>query len=151
MAGEIANSILSHFLLVVIHYLERSIGMSTEWRIDGGTMHRYIVMVLFDINCWVLSSLQANQPLYKYIGAYRDQVPIYGSSLVYKAPEDYAKEAKEYKDRGFNAYKIHPPGNYELDLEIHKAARSAVGDDFKLMSDPVAPYTFEQALRLGES
>ena len=65
-----------------------------------------------------------------------------------QTPEDYAKEAKEYKDRGFNAYKIHPPGNYELDLEIHKAARNA-GDEFKLMSDPVAPYTFEQALRLG--
>ena len=25
----------------------------------------------------------------------------------------------------------------------------AVGDEFKLMSDPVAPYTFEQALRFG--
>ena len=55
-------------------------------------------------------------------------MPIYGSSLVYKTPEDYAKEAKEYKKKGFNAYKIHPPGNYELDLEIHKAARKAVGD-----------------------
>ena len=83
------------------------------------------------------------------MGAYRDQVPIYGSSLVYKTPNDYAKEAKEYKDKGFNAYKIHPPGTYDLDLEIHKAVRQAVGNDFKLMSDPVAPYTFEQALRLG--
>ena len=47
---------------------------------------------------------------------------IYGSSLVYKTPEDYAKEAKEYKDRGFNAYKIHPQ-EYELDLEIHSGEK----------------------------
>jgi L-alanine-DL-glutamate epimerase-like enolase superfamily enzyme len=39
--------------------------------------------------------------------------------------------------------------NYDFDLEAHKAVRKAVGDDFKLMSDPVAPYTFEQALRFG--
>ncbi len=55
----------------------------------------------------------------------------------------------EYKKRGFNAYKLHPPGKYDFDLEAHKKTREAVGDEFKLMSDPVAPYTFEQALRFG--
>ena len=93
--------------------------------------------------------MQAGQPLYKYLGAYRDKVPIYGSSLVLDSPEAYAKEALEYKKRGFNAYKLHPPGKYDFDLEAHKMAREAVGDNFKLMSDPVAPYTFEQALRFG--
>ena len=147
MAGEIANSIFKPFfigrdpLYREKHWHEYR--MADRWW-NHAPIYSYGP---FDINCWVLSALQANQPLYKYLGAYRDQVPIYGSSLVYKTPEDYAKEAKEYKEKGFNAYKIHPPGNYELDLEIHKAARKAVGDDFKLMSDPVAPYTFEQALR----
>ena len=93
--------------------------------------------------------MQAGQPLYKYLGAYRDKVPIYGSSLVLDSPEAYAKEALEYKKRGFNAYKLHPPGKYDFDLEAHKKTREAVGDEFKLMSDPVAPYTFEQALRFG--
>ena len=149
MAGEIAYSIFKPFfigrdpLYREKHWHEYR--MADRWW-NHAPIYSYGP---FDINCWVLSALQANQPLYKYLGAYRDQVPIYGSSLVYKTPDDYAKEAKEYKDKGFNAYKIHPPGNYELDLEIHKAARKAVGDDFKLMSAPVAPYTFEQALRLG--
>ena len=93
--------------------------------------------------------MQAGQPLYKYLGAYRDKVPIYGSSLVLGSPEAYAKEALEYKKRGFNAYKLHPPGKYDFDLEAHIAVRNAVGDNFKLMSDPVAPYTFEEALRFG--
>ena len=56
---------------------------------------------------------------------------------------------KRFKNRGFNAYKLHPPGDYDFDLEAHKEVRKVVGDKFKLMSDPVAPYTFEQALRFG--
>ena len=149
MAGEIANSIFKPFfigrdpLYREKHWHEYR--MADRWW-NHAPIYSYGP---FDINCWVLSSLQAGQPLYKYLGAYRDQVPIYGSSLVYKTPEQYAKEAKEYQKKGFNAYKIHPPGTYDLDLEIHQAVRSAVSNDFKLMSDPVAPYTFEQALRLG--
>ncbi len=149
MAGEIANSIFKPFfigknpLYREKHWHEYR--MADRWW-NHAPIYSYGP---FDINCWVLSSLQANQPLYKYIGAYRDKVPIYGSSLVLKNPEQYANEAKEYKDKGFNAYKIHPPGKYELDLEIHKKTRDAVGKKFKLMSDPVAPYTFEEALRFG--
>ena len=141
MAGEIANSIFKPFFLGrdplyrEKHWHEYR--MADRWW-NHAPIYSYGP---FDINCWVLSALQANQPLYKYLGAYRDQVPIYGSSLVYKTPDDYAKEASIYKDKGFNAYKIHPPGNYELDLEIHKAARKAVGDEFKLMSDPAVSYT----------
>ena len=129
MAGEIANSIFKPFfigrdpLYREKHWHEYR--MADRWW-NHAPIYSYGP---FDINCWVLSSLQANQPLYKYLGAYRDHVPIYGSSLVYKTPDNYAKEAKEYKDKGFNAYKIHPPGNYELDLEIHKAVRKAVGND----------------------
>ena len=48
-------------------------------------------------------------------------------------PEAYAKEAVEYKQKGFNAYKLHPPGKYDFDLEAHKITRDAVGNDFKLM------------------
>ena len=46
MAGEIANSIFKPFLLEGILCIERSTGMNTEWQIDGGIMHLYIVMVL---------------------------------------------------------------------------------------------------------
>ena len=78
-------------------------------------------MDLFDINCWLLSSLQANQPLYKYLGAYSDKVPIYGSSLVLDSPDAYAKEALEYKKRGFNVINCILLVNFDFDLEVHKA------------------------------
>ena len=47
-------------------------------------------------------------------------------------------------------YKIHPPGrDLDEDIAIHEAVRAATGPDFILMSDPVQPYSFDQALRLG--
>jgi len=62
----------------------------------------------------------------------------------------YASEARAVCDAGMKAYKIHPPGkSLEEDIDIHRVVREAVGPDFALMSDPVAPYTFDQALRLG--
>ncbi len=151
MAGEITRSIFKPFFLGRDPlYREKhwhDYRMADRWW-NHAPIYSYGP---FDINCWLLSALQADQPLYKYLGAFRDSVPIYGSSLVLDSPDAYAKEALEYKNRGFNAYKLHPAGKNDIDLDIecHRTARKAVGDNFKLMSDPVASYTFEQALRFG--
>jgi L-alanine-DL-glutamate epimerase-like enolase superfamily enzyme len=103
----------------------------------------------FDIACWLIGAISANQPLYKYLGAYRDRVPIYGSSLVLASPEDYGRQAAETKAKGWAAYKLHPPGKIDLDRKAYALAREAVGSDFVLMADPVASYNHEQALRIG--
>lgn len=103
----------------------------------------------FDIACWLLSAQAAGQPLYQYLGACRDRVPVYGSSLVLPTPEDYGRQALATKERGWAGYKLHPPGALPFDLAAHRAARAAVGPDFALMSDPVAAYTEDEALRMG--
>jgi L-alanine-DL-glutamate epimerase-like enolase superfamily enzyme len=88
-------------------------------------------------------------PLFKLLGMYRDKVPTYASSFVLPTPEDYARQALEIKQRGWHAYKLHPPGKLEFDLRAYRACREAVGPDFKLMADPVAAYSHEEALRVG--
>jgi len=103
----------------------------------------------FDVACWLLSAQAAGQPLYQYLGAYRDEVPVYASSLVLPEPAAYAEQALEVQAAGWAGYKLHPPGDYAFDLEAHRCVREAVGPDFTLMSDPVAAYTSEQALRMG--
>jgi L-alanine-DL-glutamate epimerase-like enolase superfamily enzyme len=103
----------------------------------------------FDICLYDIAAKQAGLPLYKLLGAYRDKVPIYASSFVLAAPEDYAKQAVEVKSRGWHAYKLHPPGKLAFDLEAYRACREAVGPDFKLMADPVAAYSHDEALRVG--
>lgn len=104
----------------------------------------------FDTCLWLLSAEAAGQPLYKYLGAYRESVPVYVSSMVLKTPQDYAAEALRAKAEGLRAYKLHTPGaDFEEDLEAHRLVREAVGPDFTLMSDPVATFNLEQAIRFG--
>lgn len=98
---------------------------------------------------WLLAAQQAAQPLWKYIGGYRSEVPVYVSSMFHTDPQTYVDEASAAKAAGYAAYKLHPPGNsIAEDLDIHAACRGAVGD-FGLMSDPVAFMTYPEALRYG--
>jgi len=104
----------------------------------------------FDICLWVLGALDAGQPLYRYIGGFRDTIETYVSSLVLPSPEAYGQEALEAKNKGYRAYKVHPPGtNVGEVIDIHRAVRAAVGDDFPLMSDPVGTLPFDETLLLG--
>jgi len=103
----------------------------------------------FDIACWLIGAQAAGQPLYKYLGAYRDRVPVYASSLRHTTPDAYVAEALATKARGWPAYKVHPPGDFGFDLEVQRAIRTAVGPDYPLMSDPGPAYDLEQAMRMG--
>lgn len=104
------------------------------------------------IDCclWLLGAEAAGQPLWRYLGGGRAEVPVYASSLVLSGPDAYAAEARAVRDAGYKAYKIHPPGrSLAEDIAIHEAVHEAVGADIPLMSDPVQPYTYDEALRLG--
>ncbi len=103
----------------------------------------------FDICLWDIAAKRAELPLYRFLGEFRDRVPTYGSSFVLDTPEAYAEQALEVKSSGWHAYKLHPPGDYDFDVAAYRACREAVGPDFRLMADPVAAYTYEQALRIG--
>jgi L-alanine-DL-glutamate epimerase-like enolase superfamily enzyme len=104
----------------------------------------------YDIASWLVQSISANLPLYQFIGAMRDSIPIYGSSMTLKTADDYAKEALDLKKRGWAAYKLHPPLDYEITIEAHKACREAVGSNFRLMSDPVNNFSYNQNLHFGK-
>lgn len=103
-----------------------------------------------DVCLWLLAAEKSGLPLYKFIGAARDEIQVYVSSMFHQSAEAYVAEAKAAKDAGFAAYKLHPPGNsIDDDLAIHTEVRAAVGPDFALASDPVASMTLPQALRYG--
>ena len=102
-----------------------------------------------DVALWDICAKEARLPLYKYIGAYRDSLPVYASSNFYPDVKTYVDEALLYKSRGIKAYKPHPGGPVAFDMEVHQAVRDAVGPDFILMSDPVGDYTLDEAIRVG--
>lgn len=149
MAGEIAAATLKPFFIgrdpTYHEGLWHEYRMADRWW-NHIPMYSYGP---FDIVCWLLCAQSAGLPLYRYLGAVRDRVPVYGSSLLLGSPDEYAQQALEVQRLGWAGYKVHPPGDPIKDIEICRACREAVGPDFRLMSDPVAAYTTEQALRVG--
>jgi L-alanine-DL-glutamate epimerase-like enolase superfamily enzyme len=103
----------------------------------------------FDNACWDIVGKMAGQPVYKVLGAAREKVPLYVSSMFLPGPEDYVKQALEVKAKGYRGYKLHPPGEINIDIECYKAVRDAVGNDFTLMADPVIMDSYESALKVG--
>ncbi len=127
-------------------------GANAAWRRADRWWHHMPIYAYgpIDTLLWLLGAEAADQPLWRYLGGGRKTVQAYASSLVHPTPDDYAAEAREVQGAGFAAYKIHPPGEgLDADIAIHRAVREAVGPGFALISDPVQPYSFDEALRLG--
>ncbi|MFV0463782.1 MAG: enolase C-terminal domain-like protein [Nostocoides sp.] len=104
----------------------------------------------FDNACWDIAGKVAGLPVHDLLGRAHDELPVYASSMFHPGGVPaYVEEALEVKEAGFAGYKIHGPSPYRLDMAIHQAVREAVGPDFNLMSDPVATYTYAEAMRVG--
>lgn len=108
-------------------------------------------------NClWDVLGKAVGLPVYQILGAYRDKVLAYASSQHLRTVDEFVESALKCKAEGFRAYKIHPPevpphggSNYRLDMEVSKAVRKAVGEDFLLLMDPVGVYNRDEAMRVG--
>lgn len=104
-----------------------------------------------DVALWDLAGKIAGLPIYKMLGACREEVPAYASSAFLPSPRAYAEEAMLFKSLGWPAYKIHPHGVEKEDIEICRAVREAVGDDYVLMLDGMWAFNYEAALRIGRA
>jgi L-alanine-DL-glutamate epimerase-like enolase superfamily enzyme len=102
-----------------------------------------------DVALWDIGAKMAGVPLYRFLGAYREGLPAYASSLILGSAQAFVDQALEYRAMGYRAYKLHPWGDPARDIEACAAVRSAVGSEMTLMSDPVAGYNRQQALRVG--
>ena len=102
-----------------------------------------------DVALWDIAGKAQNTPVYQLIGAYRDRVPAYASSGVHHSTQSYVEEALLCKERGYRAYKLHPPGIPEKDVDACRTVRKAVGDGMVLMLDPTGAYDHREALWVG--
>ncbi len=104
-----------------------------------------------DIALWDLAGKAAGLPVHQLIGTYRHSVPAYASSAVLPSKEAYAEEAAKIKEAGWAAYKIHPPTRWKEDIQVCRAVREAVGDDYPVMLDSTWSYSFHHAIRVGRA
>lgn len=119
---------------------------------------------LSTIDCalWDIAGKVADLPVYKLLGATRDSIPAYASTMVgdddpdgLGTPEAYADFAEQLVERGFQAIKLHswmPPYDADPDrvLDMCTAVRERVGSDIDLMLDSHHYYSRTEAKRIGD-
>lgn len=129
---------------------------------DGSTLSDRGLDVI-DQALWDLAGRALGQPVYRLLGAFRDSVPAYGSTMCgddlaggLDSPQAYADFALQLVARGYKAIKLHTwntplPGapDVKRDVAACAAVREAVGPDITLMLDPFHYYTRQEALWLG--
>jgi L-alanine-DL-glutamate epimerase-like enolase superfamily enzyme len=122
------------------------------------------VLTVVDLALFDLAGKAVGQPVHKLLGAARDKVPAYASTMVgddleggLDTPEAYARFAIQCRERGYPAFKLHTwqppyPGapSVKRDLEACAAVREAVGPDYPLMLDPFHYYSRLEALELAK-
>jgi L-alanine-DL-glutamate epimerase-like enolase superfamily enzyme len=94
-------------------------------------------------------------PLYKFLGAYRDSVPVYVTGGYYregKGIPELVEEIRGYVGQGFNAIKLKVGGisggfTVEDDYNRVKAVREAVGPAVRLMLDANNGWDVETTIR----
>lgn len=121
------------------------------------------VMGTIDLALWDLAGKAANMPVYKLLGAYRDMVPAYASTMCgddilggLNTPEAYADFAEACMAQGFKAFKLHtwmaPLGpDAKHDVAACAAVRERVGSGVDLMLDCHHDYSRTEALYIGRA
>ncbi|RME50367.1 MAG: enolase [Caldilineae bacterium] len=121
------------------------------------------VLTAIDLALWDLAGRYLGQPVHKLLGASRDKVPAYASTMCgddmpggLATPEDYANFAAWCKQRGYPAFKLHTwqppmPGapDVKRDVAACAAVREVYGPDAHLMLDPYHYYSRLEALYLA--
>ena len=106
-------------------------------------------IAVIDCALWDLAGRHAGLPVYKLLGAQRDRVTAYASSLTYPTLMEFQREIDAYLDSGFKAVKLHVWGDPDRDIELCTAIRKQVGPGIALMVDAVGSYSLNDALRVG--
>lgn len=121
------------------------------------------VLNAVDLALWDLAGRYLGQPVHKLLGAFRDKVPAYASTMCgddlpggLDTPQAFAEFALWCKKRGYTAFKLHTwqppmPGapDPKRDVAACAAVREAIGPEMDLMLDPFHYYNRSDALYLG--
>jgi len=122
-------------------------------------------LAVVDCALWDLAGRAVQLPVYKLLGASRDKVKAYASTMCgddlpggLDTPDAFAAFALQCKRRGYRSFKLHTwqpplPGapDVKRDVAACAAVREAVGDEMDLMIDPFHYYSRMEALKLAKA
>jgi len=122
----------------------------------GWSQHSVIsAMAPIDAALYDIMAKSTGLPLYKFLGGYRDSVPVYVTGGYYregKGIPELVREIRGYTDQGFNAIKLKVggiSGGYSVDDDYNrvKAVRESVGREVRLMLDANNGWDVETTIR----
>lgn len=132
------------------------------WR-DMWRLRRKILpaaMGAVDVALWDLAGKVAGLPVHRMLGSGKASVPAYFSAAPHTSPEQFADEARYWREQGWTGYKLHPPTQHRLrgeavevaaDIAACAAVHDAVGDRMSLMLDAAWAYDYAEAMRVGRA
>ena len=108
-----------------------------------------------DIGLWDLKAKSVNLPLYKFLGAYTDSVPVYGSGgWTNFSEQELVKEMTDYVESGIPKVKMKVGKDFgqseREDIQRVEAVRKAVGDDVALYIDANNGYYRKQSIYMAK-
>jgi L-rhamnonate dehydratase len=109
-----------------------------------------------DIALWDLLGKSANQPVFRLLGGRtKTRIPVYASRLYATELSELAKEAKRYKEEGYQAMKLRfgwGPADgargMQRNVELVRTARESIGDEIDLMADAYMGWNLDYAKRM---
>ena len=104
----------------------------------------------FDNCLWDIVGKAAGLPVHAIMGRVRDSAPAY-MNIGGPTKELAAEDAVRAVNAGFPAVKDHFYHPVDENIRWLQAVREAIGPDIDAMHDPVAIYSFEQAVRVGHA
>src|SRR5205807_8451264 len=108
-------------------------------------------IAVLDCALWDLAGKAVGLPVYKLMGAQRDAVDAYASTLTYDSVASFQREVELAIERGFKAVKLHVWGDVDRDIELCTAVRAQVGPKVALMVDAVGSYSLSDAMKVGRA
>lgn len=103
-----------------------------------------------DICLWDLLGKHHGEPVYRLLGAARDRIKAYASTVMYDTVPEYVQIAQQCYDQGFRAFKLHAFGVPDKDIEVCRAVHKEFGGRMDLMLDPVNAYDRLGAFKVGK-
>jgi L-alanine-DL-glutamate epimerase-like enolase superfamily enzyme len=108
-----------------------------------------------DIALWDLLGKQLDQPVYRLLGGFSNQVPVYASGGMYGpdiTPARLAEQMAEAIKSGFGGVKMKAAGaSLAHDVERVSAVRDAIGESARLMVDAMFVPDVPGAIRLARA
>lgn len=102
-------------------------------------------------NClWDIAGKVAQMPVHALIGKVRDEIHAYYNTQG-ETIEDACESAETALSEGFVAVKDHFYHPVDENIRWLTAVRETVGDDIDCMHDPVAIYTYDEAIKVGHA